>query len=103
MADLNELQDGARETMRDMLEDLVPGVKASMEKRAAALPQGRATNAQYAAAFSTPDGRAVLDDLIARFVFQGTYAAGADPSRAVYDAGLRAVPLEILWRMTQEG
>lgn len=59
-------------------------------------------NRIYRAALNTPAGRALLVDMITRFCIGRTYEPGGDPSAAVFDAGMRDVVREMIWRANQE-
>jgi hypothetical protein len=71
------------------MEDLLPGPTVAIE------PGEQAE--LYRAVFATPQGQAVLVDMVARLCLRGAWAPGADPTLAVYDLGMRAVVADIIY------
>ena len=53
----------------------------------------------YHALFTTPLGKRVLSDMTARFVVDGVFQPGIDPTGAVWDAATKAVVKDVIFRI----
>lgn len=75
-------------------------IDSHLEERKRKLAEQAELNQAYASAFSTPDGKRVLQDICERFaVFHGSF--DPEPHTHAYNEGMRAVALYIFERMFQ--
>lgn len=82
----------------DLLRDLMSGEVDMSALAPPAAEPGDDTNRIYRQCLNTPAGQAMLADMLGRLVVGGTYQPGGDPAAAVYDAGVRALIAELIWR-----